>query len=299
MQTKKRSHPKEAGLVKGKVILVGAGPGDPDLLTMRGKKVLEVADVVVYDRLVSNAIMELVHREARLIYAGKTPGKHTYSQDEINETLAREAREGNLVVRLKGGDPFIFGRGGEECVYLHERGIPFEVVPGISAQTGVTAYAGIPITHRHYSVGYMVLTGHEEPGKPSDEVQWDLAARFNGTIVVFMGVQNLRSITKTLLSYGKPPETPVAMIHQGTRAHQKAVVGTVADIADKAETSGIKHPALLVIGEVVKLREHLTWYEKKRTLWQTNRRHPGAGTVGPIYQFTEGSWRGDCRSAGD
>jgi uroporphyrinogen III methyltransferase/synthase len=239
------------------VILVGAGPGDPGLLTLRGREVLEEADVVVYDRLVNEALLELAPPEARRIFAGKTRGDHTMPQGAINAVLIHHARHGRRVVRLKGGDPFVFGRGGEEAEALAAAGIPFEIVPGVSAAVAVPAYAGIPLTHRRLSSSFAVVTGHEDPDKARPPVDWAKLATAVDTIVVLMGQSRLGTIAQTLIRHGRAPETPVALISAGTTGTQTVVVESLAEAGAVART--LDAPLLVVIGEVVRLRERLDW----------------------------------------
>lgn len=255
-------------LPNGRVYLVGAGPGDPGLLTVRGLELLRRAEAIVYDHLVSGEILDLAPPQARRVYVGKIAGKHTLSQDEINALLLDEARRGSLVVRLKGGDPFIFGRGGEECLFLRDHGIEFEVVPGVSAVSAVPAYAGIPLTSRDYSTAFIAVTGHEHNEKERPQVDWSLLARLDATLVVFMGILSLRSICEELLRYGRSPNTPVAVIRWGTTMEQETITGTLATIADQVEQTRLRPPGLIVIGEVVRLREKLAWFEVARAVGQ-------------------------------
>lgn len=245
----------------GRVILVGAGPGDPGLLTVKGRECLEKADVVVYDRLGTPLLLQLCDPDAELIYVGKLPGRHTLRQEGINKLLITKARAGKLVVRLKGGDPFVFGRGGEEAESLAEAGIPFEVVPGVSSAVAVPAYAGIPVTHRDYASSFAVITGHErESGVPLAE-KWRAIATAVDTIVFVMCMTTLKDIVSSLIAGGRAPSTPVAVISAGTQTQQKTVIGTLSDIACKVEDEGITHPAITIVGEVVMLREKLQWFE--------------------------------------
>ncbi|MFB3785796.1 MAG: uroporphyrinogen-III C-methyltransferase [bacterium] len=248
-------------LPNGRVYLVGAGPGDPGLLTVRGLELLRRAEVVVYDHLVSREILDLAPPQARRVYVGKISGKHTCPQEEINTLLLDEARQGYQVVRLKGGDPFIFGRGGEECLFLYDHGIPFEVVPGVSAVSAVPAYAGIPLTSRDYSTAFVAVTGHEHNQKEKLQVDWATIARMDATLVVFMGILSIRSICDELRRHGRPPETPAAVIRWGTTTEQETITGTLSTIADQVEQSRLRPPGLIVIGEVVRLREKLNWFE--------------------------------------
>ena len=249
---------------KGKVYLVGAGPGDPGLITVRGKYLLEKAEVVVYDYLASPKLLKHVPKEAELIYAGKKGGvKHTHTQEEINQMLVDWAETGKTVVRLKGGDPFIFGRGGEEVEVLAKSGVDFEVVPGVTSATAAATYAGIPITHREYTASVAFLTGHEDPTKPGSKIDWAKLATGAGTLVVYMGIKNLPIIVKNLITHGRDPETPVAVVRWASTPEQRSVVGTLETIADIVREAGIKPPALIIVGEVVKLRKTIDWFEKR------------------------------------
>jgi len=254
---------------KGKVVLVGAGPGDPNLITVRGRDVLQRADTIVFDHLVAKELVDLAPAGAKRIYVGKKAGKHTLNQDGINELLVKEAQAGNAVVRLKGGDPFIFGRGAEECEYLRDHGVEFEVVPGISAVAAVPAYAGIPVTCRNLSTAFVAVTGHEDASKSEPDVDWAAIAQVKGTIVVFMGVLSVRRITDELMKHGKSPKTAAAVIRWGTYAHQRTVTGTVETIADDVKRAGLRPPGLIVIGEVVRLRERLDWFETRPLFGRT------------------------------
>ena len=254
----------------GIVYLVGAGPGDPGLLTLRGAELASRADVVVYDHLASARLLDLVPRNAIRICAGKSSGHCTLDQDQINALLIEHARAGRLVVRLKGGDPLVFGRGAEEAEYLARQGIPFQIVPGVTAGVGVTAYAGIPVTHRGLSSAVAFVTGHEDPECKAEpgagriermRLEWSALARFPGTLIVYMGVTHLAAICRTLLNAGKDGATPAAVIESGTLPAQRVLEGTLATIADLAKAHAIHAPALLVVGSVVDRRGELTWYE--------------------------------------
>ena len=246
------------------VYLVGAGPGDPGLITIRGKELLEKAQVVIYDYLASKKLLKYVPRDAEFIYAGKKGGvKHTHTQDEINQMLVDRARSGRRVVRLKGGDPFIFGRGGEEIEELVEAGIPFEVVPGVTSATAAATYAGIPITHRQYTSTVAFVTGHEDPSKKDSNIAWDKLATGVGTIVIYMGIKNLESIAEKLIRYGRDPKTPVAVVRWASTSEQRTVVGCLENIAEVVRQNNIKPPSLVVVGEVVNLRDTINWYEKR------------------------------------
>jgi len=248
---------------RGLVYLVGAGPGDPGLITVKGLACLQKADVVVYDRLVSPALLRQAPRGCELIDAGKSPQGHTLPQEAINALLVEKALAGNVVVRLKGGDPFLFGRGGEEAEALAEAGVPFEVVPGVTSAIAAPAYAGIPVTHRDHTSAFTVVTGHEDPTKADSSIDWQKLATGVGTLVLLMGVGNLPQIVAKLIEHGRDPQTPVAIVQQGTEAHQKTVTGTLADIVDKAQEADIKPPAVTIVGEVVRLREKLRWFDTK------------------------------------
>jgi uroporphyrin-III C-methyltransferase/precorrin-2 dehydrogenase/sirohydrochlorin ferrochelatase len=243
----------------GTVYLVGAGPGDPELLTLRAAKLLAAAEVIVYDHLVSDPILELGRDAAERIYAGKERGKHTLSQTELNRLLVRLAREGRRVVRLKGGDPFIFGRGGEEVEALAAARIPFEVVPGITAACGVAAYAGIPLTHRDYANSCLFVAGHLKDG--SVDLDWDSLARPGRTLVVYMGLLGLPTLCRELAAHGLAQATPAAIVQQGTKSSQRTVVGTLATLPQLARAARLAPPTLIIIGEVVRLHAQLAWYE--------------------------------------
>ena len=247
-------------LGRGKVFLVGAGPGDPELITLKGKRCLEVADVVVFDSLVDRRLLTLCRPGAEQIYVGKRDGVHSRPQEEINEILIRESMAGRTVTRLKGGDPFIFGRGGEEALALAQAGIAVEVIPGVSAGIGVPAYSGIPLTHRDISAQVTFVTGHECTKSGGSSVQWDLLARSRGTLVVFMGLRNLPHIVSMLVAHGRQPDTPVAVIQSGTTDHQMTVEGTLADILQRVRDAGLEPPALVIVGEVVRLGKVLRWF---------------------------------------
>lgn len=241
----------------GKVYLVGAGPGDPGLMTVRGLQLLHAAQVVVYDQLVNPALLEQTCSKAQQIFVGKQAGRHSIAQNEINEVLVNYAQQGYQVVRLKGGDPFVFGRGGEEAEVLAAAGVPFEIVPGVSSAVAAPAYAGIPLTHRKFASSFAVVTGHEATNAKSS-VDWSKLATAVDTLVILMGLHNLRAVVAKLVEHGRTAETPVAVIHQGTTPDQQSVVGTLADIAEKS--AGLKAPALIVVGEVVQLSRSLDWF---------------------------------------
>jgi uroporphyrinogen III methyltransferase/synthase len=247
----------------GKVYLIGAGPGDPGLITVKGLECVKKADVIIYDYLANERLLDQRRPGAELIYVGKQGSRHTLPQDQINTLIIRKAQEGKVVARLKGGDPFIFGRGGEEAEELVDNGIPFEVVPGVTAATSVPTYAGIPLTHREHTASVAFVTGHEDPTKPESKVHWDRIATGIGTLVFFMGMKNLQNIVDNLVTHGRDPETPVALIQWGTRTDQRVVTGTLRDIVPKVKEAKLGPPAIIVVGEVVRLREKLNWYESK------------------------------------
>ncbi|MBB4834454.1 uroporphyrinogen-III C-methyltransferase [Acinetobacter sp. ACNIH3] len=242
---------------KGEVYLVGAGPGDPELLTLKALRLMQQADVVIYDRLVSASIMDLCRRDAEKIYVGKARSNHAVPQEGINALLVKYASEGKRVCRLKGGDPFIFGRGGEEIEELFAAGVAFQVVPGITAASGCSAYAGIPLTHRDYAQSVRFLTGHLKEGSP--ELPWNELVYENQTLVLYMGLVGLEKICAQLIEHGQRPDMPVALVSKGTTPEQKVVVGTLQDIASKVNEHHIQAPTLTIIGEVVRLREKLKW----------------------------------------
>lgn len=248
--------------MSGKVYLVGAGPGDPGLITVKGLEVLRAADVVVHDYLANPRLLSEVRPECELIFVGKRHDKHYMEQDEINRILITQAQAGKAVVRLKGGDPFVFGRGGEEATELVAHGVPFEVVPGVSSAYAVPAYAGIPVTHRHLASDVAFVTGHQV-GQGESDIDWQRLALGVGTLVFLMGVTNLSNITGELMKHGRAPETPVAVIRWGTMPEQQTVTGTLSDIGAKIRKASVHPPAVVVVGEVVKLRDKLAWFEKK------------------------------------
>jgi uroporphyrinogen III methyltransferase/synthase len=247
----------------GRVYLVGAGPGDPGLITVRGLDAIRRAEVIVYDRLVSPALLDRASESALRIFAGKHAGAHCLPQERINALLVEHARLGRIVVRLKGGDPFVFGRGGEEALALAAAGIRFEIVPGVSAAVAVPAYAGIPVTHRGIGSSLAMVTGHEDPDKAGAAVDWARLATAVDTLVVLMGLRSLPRIVATLVAHGRSPETPAALIRWGTTEAQQTVLGTLGDIVERAEAAGLEPPVLTVIGDVVRLRERLEWFEAR------------------------------------
>ncbi|MEW6657867.1 MAG: uroporphyrinogen-III C-methyltransferase [Thermodesulfobacteriota bacterium] len=248
------------------VYLVGAGPGDPGLITVKGLEAIQKAQVVVYDQLASPELLKEAPADAEIIYVGKKAGAHALPQEGINQLLVDKARAGLMVVRLKGGDPFVFGRGGEEALALAAAGLPFEIVPGVSAAVAVPAYAGIPVTHRGLASLVTFITGHEDPTKEASAIAWDVLARTQGTLVFLMGVKNLADNCRRLVAGGRAPETPAAVIEKGTSPEQRTVSGVLGNIAAKAQEAKIKPPAILVVGEVAGLRESLQWWET-RPLW--------------------------------
>ncbi len=248
---------------KGIVYLIGAGPGDVKLITLKAKEIIESADVIVYDRLANPRLLSFAGENAEFIYVGKKSSDHTLSQDQINRLLVEKANEGKTVARLKGGDPFVFGRGGEEAEELLEDGIDFEIVPGITSAIAVPAYAGIPVTHRTATSSFKIITGHEDPTKDESQIDWDIIGKDQSTLIFLMGVSNLGKIVKKLIEKGKDEKTPIALIQWGTRPEQKVATGTLETIEENVKKAGISSPAIIIVGEVVKLREKLNWFEKK------------------------------------
>jgi len=247
---------------KGKVYIIGAGPGDAGLITLKGIDCLRMADVIIYDYLVSKDLLQYARSDARFIYAGKQGGAHTLSQWQINDLLVKEAKAGNIVARLKGGDPFIFGRGGEEAEKLAASKIPFEIVPGVTSAIAVPSYAGIPLTHRGLTSTVAFVTGHEDPTKEKSDIDWPALARI-GTLVFLMGVKNIEKIVKELKDNGRAPKTPAALIRWGTTPRQEILTGNLANIATLAKERKFAPPAILVVGKVVDLRDTLSWFEQK------------------------------------
>lgn len=243
----------------GKAWLVGAGPGRADLITVRGLRALQAADVVIYDRLIGRELLDEARPDAELIFAGKRPDHHTLRQEEINRLLVERVQTGQQVVRLKGGDPFVFGRGGEEALALRAAGLPFEIVPGISSALAVPAYAGVPVTQRSMATSFAVITGHEAAGKGESQTDWDALSRIP-TLVVLMGVGQIAAISQALLEAGRDPETPAIAISQGTTDRQRTVRAPLADLPGAITATGIESPAVIVIGEVAALHEQLNWF---------------------------------------
>jgi len=260
---KRISNIRRRASAKGIVYLVGAGPGDPKLLTLRGHELLKQADLVVYDHLVAPQILRYCQPTAKLVYVWKEAKKHHMDQPSINALLVRTARAGQTVVRLKGGDPFLFGRGGEEALALASARIPYEVVPGVTSAIAVPAYAGIPVTHRDYASSIAIITGHEDPAKPASAIRWRELATACDTLVCLMGVSTLPKTVERLISHGRKPSTPCAVIAWGTRPMQRTVTGTLQSIADDVKRAAIQPPAILIVGDVVTLRRQLNWFETK------------------------------------
>lgn len=252
------ANPSDAPSTQGKVYLVGAGPGNPDLLTLRAADIIAKAEVIVFDNLVTADILAMASTQAQRIYVGKKAGNHAVPQEEINRMLVRLAREGRIVVRLKGGDPFIFGRGGEEAQELVHAGVPFEVVPGITSASGASAYAGIPLTHRDHAQSCFFVTGHLKDD--SWNLDWPTLARSGQTLVIYMGLTSLPEISRQLIAHGMAPDTPAACIRHATLPDQTTLVGTISNLPDLVVAHAIKPPALLIIGHVVSLHETLNWH---------------------------------------
>ncbi len=249
-----------------KVYLLGAGPGDPGLLTLRARDILSRADVVVYDYLANKAFLEFCRPDAEILYVGKKGGDHTLPQDKINDLLVEKVKSGKMVARLKGGDPYVFGRGGEEAEELVAAGCAFEVVPGVTSAVAAPAYAGIPITHRSFCSSVSFITGHEDPTKAESSLNWEAFARSGSTLVFFMGVKNLPHITENLMRAGMPGDTPAALVRWGTTCRHKSLVATLATMPEEAARHGFTPPSLFVVGGVVSLRDTLSWYEKRPLL---------------------------------
>ena len=261
-------YPKDSTLrewprLPGLVYLVGGGPGDPGLITLKGMECLELADVVVYDRLVDQRLLEHARPDAQRVFVGKGPGERAMEQEEINRYLVERAREGKTVVRLKGGDPFVFGRGGEEALVLAGEGVSFEVVPGVTSAIAAPAYAGIPLTHRGIASSFTVVTGSEDPSKEDSTVNWASLAHQGGTLVFLMGWAALERVARSLMENGLDPTTPAALVRWGTQPYQQTVTGTIEDIAQQGQKAGLTPPVVAVVGRVVDLRTKLRWYDKK------------------------------------
>ncbi|MCL0066516.1 uroporphyrinogen-III C-methyltransferase [Thermodesulfovibrionales bacterium] len=248
---------------KGKIYLIGAGPGDIGLLTVKGMRCLQKTEVVVYDFHLNAQILNYIDHDAEFIYAGKRGGHHAMTQSEINQALVDRAKKGKIICRLKGGDPFVFGRGGEEAEILAQEGIEFEIVPGVSSSIAVPAYAGIPLTHRRHSSSFAVITGNEDATKPESSIDWPKLSSSVDTLVFLMGIKNMGGITSRLLSHGKSPDTPVAVVRWGTRPNQKTIVSSLRDIAGVVKESKMRSPAVMIVGDVVRLRDTIKWYENR------------------------------------
>ncbi len=272
--------------MSGKVFLVGAGPGNPGLMTHRSLELISTADAILYDRLIPSGALDGARSDADLRYVGKQPGGHSMSQAAINELLVELGGRGQSVVRLKGGDPFVFGRGGEEAQALVEAGIPFEVVPGVTAGVAAAAYAGVPVTHRDEASAVALVTGHEDPEKPDTALDWPALAAFPGTLVLYMGVGNLVAIAERLIEGGRGADEPVAVVERGTLPGQRTVSGTLADIAQRVTETGIRPPAITVVGPVALLRERLGWIERRplhgRTVVVTRARAQASGLAATL-----------------
>ncbi len=243
--------------------MIGAGPGDPGLITVKGKECIQSADVVVYDYLASKTLLNYAKDDAQIIYVGKKGGDHTLTQDKINDLIVEKAKQGLTVARLKGGDPFIFGRGGEEAEELLEAGCSFEIVPGVTSAIAAPAYAGIPLTHRRFASSVSIITGHEDPTKKDSSLNWKILAQMDGTLVFLMGVKNLSNIATKLVENGKDAETPVALVRWGTTTKQRSVTGTLSNIVDVVEKAKIKSPSIIIVGGVVTLKDTLKWFEDR------------------------------------
>lgn len=248
------------------VYLIGAGPGDPGLLTIKAKEILETADILVYDYLANDEFLQYARPDAEIIYVGKKGGDHTLPQDKINEMLVQRAAEGKTIARLKGGDPYVFGRGGEEAEELMAAGLTFEVVPGITAGVAAPAYAGIPVTHRDHTTSVCFITGHEDPTKEKSGHNWDVYAKSESTLVFYMGVKNLPMIAENLINGGRDPKTPVALVRWGTRCTQESMVSTLENVAEDAKARGFKAPSIIVVGSVCSLHDKLNWFEQRPLL---------------------------------
>ncbi|MDF2564538.1 MAG: hemD, partial [Massilibacillus sp.] len=247
----------------GMVYLVGAGPGDYKLISVKAWEYIQIADTIVYDRLADDRLLRNARKDVELIYVGKASSQHTMRQEDINQLLVDKAKEGKTVVRLKGGDPFVFGRGGEEALLLVENNLPFEIVPGITSAISVPAYAGIPVTHRAVATSFAVITGHEDPTKGKSNMRWDKLSTGVDTLVFLMGVENLPHITSQLIKNGRPAETPAAVIRWGTKPEQRVLVTTVGSAAEDVAKQGLKPPAIFIVGDVVNLREKLAWFDNR------------------------------------
>ena len=254
---------------QGKVYLIGAGPGDPGLLGLKAKECLQTADAVVYDRLADPRILAFARKDAEMVYVGKASANHTMRQPDINKLLVKLAAEGKVVARLKGGDPFVFGRGGEEAIELREAGLPFEFVPGVTSAIAVAEYAGIPVTHRHVATSFAVITGHEDPTKGESTIHWKGLATSVDTLVFLMGVENIEKISRELIANGRSADCPAAVIRWGTHPEQRTLITTLGKAAADVKATGMKPPAIFLVGEVVRLREQLQWFDNKPLFGKT------------------------------
>ena len=254
---------------QGKVYLIGAGPGDPGLLGLKAKECLQTADAVVYDRLADPRILAFARKDAEMVYVGKASANHTMRQPDINKLLVKLAAEGKVVARLKGGDPFVFGRGGEEAIELREAGLPFEFVPGVTSAIAVAEYAGIPVTHRHVATSFAVITGHEDPTKGESTIHWKGLATSVDTLVFLMGVENIEKISRELIANGRSADCPAAVIRWGTHPEQRTLITTLGRAAADVKATGMKPPAIFLVGEVVRLREQLQWFDNKPLFGKT------------------------------
>ena len=268
------------------VYLIGAGPGDPGLLTVKAKQVLETADVIVYDYLANPVFLELCREDADIYYVGKKGGDHTLPQDKINDLIVKVAAQGKTVARLKGGDPFVFGRGGEEAEEIVAAGLTFEVIPGVTAGVAAPAYAGIPVTHREHTTSVCFITGHEDPTKETSGHNWDVYAKSNSTLVFYMGVKNLPMIAESLITHGRAPDTPVALIYRGTSCRQRTLVSTLSEVAAAAGAAGFEAPSIIVVGTVCSLAAKLRWFDDKPLLGKgvvvTRAREQASGFAGTL-----------------
>ena len=247
-----------------KVYIVGAGPGDVELITLKGLRAIKEADVILYDRLLNEELLTYAKPGAELVFCGKLPNRHAMIQEHINESLVRYAKEGKIVTRLKGGDPFVFGRGAEEAAVLADENIPFEIVPGVTSGIAAPAYAGIPVTHRDLSGSFAIVTGHRQAGK-DDDLKWESLVNIE-TLAIYMGVKNLPYIVSQLRRFGKSPQTPVALIHWGTYDKQRTVTGTLETIERIVDEEGIENPSMIIVGEVVRMREKIAWFNEQPVL---------------------------------
>lgn len=275
--------------VTPQAFLVGAGPGDPGLLTLKGKEAIEKADVLIYDRLVAPRLLDYAREDCELLYVGKDPDKHTVPQHEINDLIVQKALDGNVVVRLKGGDPFVFGRGGEEAEALRAHDVEFDIVPGVTSAIAAPAYAGIPVTDRRFASTFTVITGHERAGKSATSIPWEQVAKLQGTLVFLMGMDNLSFIVSKLREHGMDGGTPVAVVHYGTCPGQKSIGATLSSIEEKVYEQGIENPSVIVVGRVAAMREQLQWFERKplfgKTIVVTRARHQASALTAQLEEL--------------